>query len=97
MLISVFVLVSDPTVCDSLSSCVVTVEADDSRRVACDALIDAGCGVALCDGSAVAGVESRFSGERLCAVASEVGSADLQIVDGIGSSSGSRSFVSSID
>ena len=51
VLISVFELLSEPTVCDALSSLVSTVDAEDSRRVACDADTEDGCGVLFWDGS----------------------------------------------
>ncbi len=72
-----------------------TVEADDSKSVACDALTDDACGVTVCDGSTVDEV-SRLSVDRLGEVASEVASADDEGGEGIGRSIGSISFLSSI-
>ena len=78
-LISVFELLSEPIVSDSLSSFVSTVEADDSKNVACDAVTDDVSSVTLAFES-VAMAESSF--DRVCC--SDVGDVSEGSGDAVG-------------
>lgn len=83
-LISVDELSWEPTwceVCELCESSVATVEADDSRSVACDVHV---CGVALDEAS------SRSKRESTCDALVEVGSTAGSAGVGIGRSIGSR-------
>ena len=53
VLISVFELLSDPTVCDASSSWVSTVEVDDSMRVFLDAVREEESAVLVCEGCVI--------------------------------------------
>lgn len=97
VLISVVELSSEPTFsdCRELDSFVSTVDAEDSRMVACEA---EGCGVVSSSGVCDCFVESMWSFERSCDADVESGSATaFEDGGGIGRSSGSSCCVSLIE
>lgn len=88
LLISVDELSCDPTCCEGCESSVATVDAELSSSVACEVHV---CGVALDEAS------SRSNFDRIWDVLVDGGSAAGSAGVGIGSSIGSRRFVSLMD